>query len=239
VSPRTCVRALGGVLLLTAALGVAHGGERPEPPRAPSLVITAPIGGQTDERVVTIRGTAEGVTAERVTLVLNGVALSIPRSGEAFETVQVLAPGWNEIAVESDTPAGRLADSVSVYARVPSKDLRVTMTWDTPATDVDLWVTGPGGEKVFYSHRQDALGGTLDTDVTTGFGPETFTLARLVRGTWHIQAHYYGGPAPTWVTVTVIEREGQLDERRREFRGLLARAGDVLEIGEVQHAGGA
>lgn len=234
---RFALGVVAATLLLGAALGAAQGGEPPVRAPAPSLSITAPLGGQTDERVVTIRGRASGIAADRVTLVLNGVELSIPRSGEAFESVQVLAPGWNQLQVLAETPTGPVADAVSVFARVPSKDLRVTMTWDTPGTDVDLWVTGPGGEKVFYGHRQDALGGSLDTDITTGFGPETFTLARLTRGTWRIQAHYYSGSGPIWVTVTVVESEGQLDERRREFRGLLALVGDVLEVAEVQFGG--
>ena len=77
------------------------------------------------------------------------------------------------------------------------------------------------------------LGGTLDTDVTTGYGPETFTLARLSPGAWRIQAHYYGGAVPTWIVVTVVEHEGEPEESRRLFRGLLLAAGDVLEVGEV------
>lgn len=205
-----------------------------EPAAAPPrLTLTAPRGGQTQERVVTIRGTCVGVKAERLTLVLNGVPLSIPRNADGFESPQVLAPGLNTIRVLAEEPGGAVEDSVALYARVPAKDLRVTLTWDTPSTDVDLWVTGPDGEKVFYGHRNGSLGGTLDTDVTTGFGPETFTLARLAKGAWRIQAHYYGGQVPTWVEVNVIEREGQADEARRTFRGLLVAAGDVLEVGEV------
>lgn len=224
-------RLLGLLLLLGAAPLLARAEPAPAPP--PRLRLLAPLGGQTRERVVTIRGEAQGIKAERLTLVLNGVPLSIPRSEAGFETQQVLAPGRNSIRVVAEEGGQLLEDSVTVFARVPAKDLRVTLTWDTPATDVDLWVTGPDAEKVFYSHRQGALGGTLDTDVTTGFGPETFTLARLSAGAWRIQAHYYGGAAPTWVEVTVVEHEGEPQETRRVFRGLLLAVGDVLEVGEI------
>jgi uncharacterized protein YfaP (DUF2135 family) len=174
-----------------------------------------------------------------LTLVLNGVPLPIAREGEAFQSEQVLAPGLNTVRVLAEEAGKVLEDSVAVHARVPAKDLRITLTWDTPATDVDLWVTGPDGEKVFYSQRQGALGGTLDTDVTTGYGPETFTLARLTRGPkgWLIQAHYFGGAAPTWVEVHVIEHEGQPDEARRTFRGLLLAVGDILEVGTIGSGG--
>jgi uncharacterized protein YfaP (DUF2135 family) len=224
-------RVLGLLLLLAAAPPLARA--EPAPAVTPRLRILAPLGGQTRERVVTIRGELAGIASQRLTLVLNGVPLSIARGEAGFETQQVLAPGRNSIRVLAEEAGRVIEDSVTLHARVPAKDLRVTLTWDTPATDVDLWVTGPDGEKVFYSHRQGALGGTLDTDVTTGYGPETFTLARLVPGAWRIQAHYFGGQAPTWVAVTVVEREGQPDEARRVFRGLLLAVGDVLEVGEV------
>ncbi len=47
---------------------------------------------------------------------------------------------------------------------------------------MDLWVTGPDGEKVFYSNQRGKAGGTLDVDVTDGYGPETYTQARLQPG---------------------------------------------------------
>lgn len=222
---------LGGVAaaaLLAPSLPAAP----PAPPGPARLRITAPLGGQTSERVVTIQGECPGVAAPRLTLVLNGVPLSIAREGATFQTEQVLAPGANTIRVVAEEAGRVLEDSVALHAQVPAKDLRITLTWDTPGTDVDLWVTGPDGEKVFYGHRQGALGGTLDTDVTSGFGPETFTLARRSPGAWRIQAHYYGGATPTWVEVNVIEHEGQPEESRRLFRGLLLAVGEVLEVGE-------
>jgi uncharacterized protein YfaP (DUF2135 family) len=186
--------------------------------------------------VVSIRGSTFRVAGERLTLVLNGVPLSIPRQGDAFETTQVLAPGLNVIRVVGAADgaggaAGFVEDEVSVFASVPAKDLRVTLTWDTP-TDVDLWVTGPDGEKVFYQHRHGAQGGTLDTDVTTGYGPETFTQARAAPGSYRVQAHYYGGEAPTRVVVTVVRQEGTPREERQVFRGVLLQPGEVLEAAQ-------
>src|SRR5882672_418528 len=54
-------------------------------------------------------------------------------------------------------------------------DVHVYLTWDTDRTDVDLWVTTPGGERVFYGHRVGKGSETLYDDVTTGYGPESFT----------------------------------------------------------------
>ena len=203
------------------------------PAAVPKIRITSPRGGQTRDRVVSITGEVAGVKSDRLTLVLNGVPLSIPRDGNKFATQQVLAPGWNAIRVRGGSDLRPVEDQVAVFAKVPRKDLRITLTWDTAGTDVDLWVTGPDGEKVNYQHKQGKAGGTLDVDVTNGRGPETYTQARLMSGTYRIQAHYYGNGPPTKVEVTVIEGEGTVDERRKTFQGILLRKDDVLEVGQL------
>jgi uncharacterized protein YfaP (DUF2135 family) len=238
------MRALVVLVLLVLFVSIAglgllaplplHGSEpeAPEAPPAPTVRITAPRGGQTRARLVTIAGELQGVEAQRLTLVLNGVPLSIPAENEKFSTPQVLSPGWNTIRVVAGEDTKAASDEVAVYAMVPPKDLRVTLTWDTPATDIDLWVTGPDGEKVYYQQKQGKAGGTLDTDVTTGYGPETYTQARVQPGTYRVQAHYYGGGIPTRVTVTVVRGEGTETEERRVFEGVLLKASDVVQVGE-------
>jgi uncharacterized protein YfaP (DUF2135 family) len=223
-------------LLVLGVLAAAFASSAPAPAspvEGPGRIrILAPRGGQTRDRVVAIRGTAVGVSAPRLTLVLNGVPLSIANDSGSFATEQVLAPGLNTIRVAAQDGAAVVQDEVALYARVPAKDLRVTLTWDTDHTDVDLWVTGPDGEKVFYQKKQGAQGGTLDTDVTSGYGPETYTQARLVPGAYRIEAHYYGGALPTRVVANVIRGEGTPEEERREFRAVLLEAGDVVVVGE-------
>jgi uncharacterized protein YfaP (DUF2135 family) len=202
------------------------------PADAPLLRITSPRGGQTRERVVTIDGEARGIDAPRLTLVLNGVALSIPHQEGRFSTSQILAPGPNQIRVTAILKNGGIVgDEVAVHALVPSKDLRVTMTWDTNGTDIDLWVTGPDGEKVFYSNKNGKAGGSLDVDVTTGFGPETYTQARAQPGTYKVQAHYYSGAVPTRAKVTIVRGEGTPKEEHAVIRGVLLGHGDVVTIG--------
>lgn len=222
-----------GLLVLPFVVGASGSVRAEKPAQRPVVTITSPRGGQTRSRIIAIKGTLADVQAERLTLVLNGVPLSIPRSGDAFETQQVLAPGPNTIRVIAEGEGAVAADQVTVHALVPPKDLRITLTWDTPGTDVDLWVTGPDGEKVYYQHKQGAAGGTLDTDVTSGFGPETYTQARAAPGTYRVQAHYYGGAPPTRVTVTVIRGEGTPREERRVFRAVLLQKEDVVEVGEL------
>jgi uncharacterized protein YfaP (DUF2135 family) len=230
-------RATGLALLLAALAAGSSAAEEVPPAPAPagplSVRLEAPRGGQTSERVTTIRGRVDGYRGDRATLVLNGVPMSVAVQGGAVEVPQVLSPGSNSVRLLVEQEGVVAEDGVTVFAAVPAKDLRVTLTWDRPATDVDLWVTGPEGEKVFFSNRQGKSGGTLDTDVTTGYGPETFTQARTTSGPYRVQAHYYGAsnPAPCRVEVTLVVGEGTPDERRRVFRGVLLEPGDVLEVG--------
>jgi uncharacterized protein YfaP (DUF2135 family) len=230
----TVRRALLAPLALAAVPAIAAlASPEPAPSAAPlSVRIERPLGGQTTERVLHVMGRVAGPAGDRLTLVFNGVPMSVPISGGRFDLAQVLSPGLNTFRAVVEAGGKAAEDSVSVFARVPAKDLRITLTWDTPGTDVDLWVTGPDGEKVLYSHREGKAGGILDTDVTTGFGPETYTQARLQHGTYLVQAHYYRGADPTRVVVTTIRGEGTPDEERRVFRSVLWKTNDVAQVGE-------
>lgn len=201
--------------------------------RALKVRIESPRGGMTSDRIVAVKGLVEGLNEGRATLVVNGIPLSVAIAAGRFEQPQVLAPGLNTLRAVVTRDGVDASDEVAVFAQVPAKDLRVTLTWDTPGTDVDLWLTGPDGEKVFYGNRAGKAGGTLDTDVTTGFGPETYTQARMPKGTLRVQAHAYRIDRPTRVELTTVRFEGTPDEDRRTFHAVLLRTGDVVEVGEV------
>ncbi len=122
---------------------------------------------------------------------------------------------------------------------VPDGDLRVTMTWNTDNTDIDLWVTDPNDEKCYYAHRNTAAGGQLLDDVTQGFGPERFFIEEAPRGEYLVQAHYYSNNgnrlvADTYVTLTIARHVGTDREtiERRVVR--LVQRGDVETAARVQ-----
>lgn len=106
-----------------------------------------------------------------------------------------------------------------------ANDLKVKMTWNT-RTDVDLWVEEPNNQKAWFSHRTTTNGGTLLEDVTSGFGPEHYALARAEPGAYTIKVNYYSGPRnarvePTTVTIVVTEFEGTPRERTQTFTKVL------------------
>ena len=71
-------------------------------------------------------------------------------------------------------------------------DLRVTISWNTDQTDVDLWVIEPGGEKCFYGHQKTSNGGELTQDITNGYGPERYQMIKAKKGEYRIIVHFYG-----------------------------------------------
>jgi uncharacterized protein YfaP (DUF2135 family) len=223
-----------GFLLATGGRAAAGPEDSPSPL---SVRIESPRGGQTSERVVQVKAAIAGYQGQRATLVVNGIPMTVPVENGRVESPQVLSPGSNAIRVVVEQGGASAEDSVGVFAQVPAKDLRVTLTWDTRGTDVDMWVTGPDGEKVMYSNRQGKAGGILDTDVTTGYGPETYTQARLQPGTYRVQAHAYRIDVPCRVEMTTVRFEGTPDEERRVFQAVLLKTNDVVEVGEFSSAG--
>ena len=70
-------------------------------------------------------------------------------------------------------------------------DLRVVIEWNTAATDMDLWVDEPNGERAIYSNPRTAIGGRLSNDMTDGFGPEEYLLRRSATGEYRISVNVY------------------------------------------------
>lgn len=71
-------------------------------------------------------------------------------------------------------------------------DLRAVLSWDSDNTDIDLWVTDPNGEKVYFAHPQSYQGGRISRDFTGGYGPEEFSLKLAKPGRYEVRAQFYG-----------------------------------------------
>ncbi|MBO9624108.1 MAG: hypothetical protein J7500_15475 [Sphingomonas sp.] len=97
-------------------------------------------------------------------------------------------------------------------------DIRVVAEWNTDATDLDLWVDEPNGERAIYSNPRTAIGGHLSNDMTRGFGPEEYFLRRAPEGTYTVRAHVFAGDridpnGPSVVAVHLIRDFGRPNER--------------------------
>ena len=98
-------------------------------------------------------------------------------------------------------------------------DIKVFLTWDTDRSDVDLWVITPSGEAISYKHKRGRHGGALFGDVTTGYGPETFSAPRAQPGVYQVVVHYYGtnrrGLREARGEVAIVLHEGTPREVRK------------------------
>jgi tetratricopeptide (TPR) repeat protein len=125
-------------------------------------------------------------------------------------------------------------------ARLESEpSLRFVLTWETDANDVDLHVHDRKGGHAYYSERTLPSGGELYADVTTGYGPECFTVSgQADRGAapYRLQVHYYSrgpmGYGMGTVQVVTHDGEGGLAVEPRPF--VVMTDGAMVEIGAVK-----
>lgn len=96
------------------------------------------------------------------------------------------------------------------------------LTWETDANDVDLHVYDAKGAHAYFSAPELPGGGRLYADVTTGYGPECFTIRKprsSLEGPYQLKAHYYArGPMGYGMgKVQIVEHDGRgglrFDER--------------------------
>jgi hypothetical protein len=121
----------------------------------------------------------------------------------------------------------------------PTGDLRVTLTWNTDNTDIDLWVIDPTGEKCFYANKQLASGGSLLDDITQGYGPERFAAQKAIPGKYQVFVDYYGNNGitltpETFVNVVVMTHLGTPDEQILRSNVTLSQVKDNLKVAEIE-----
>ena len=99
-------------------------------------------------------------------------------------------------------------------------------------TDIDLHVIEPTGEECYYGNSQTQIGGSLDVDVTTGYGPEVYTLAAPTQGTYQIKVKYYSdnGYPQSQVIVYVVMYEGTPNEVIKRFETMLTQTDMMVEV---------
>jgi tetratricopeptide (TPR) repeat protein len=135
------------------------------------------------------------------------------------EDVAILAAAWirGEPARRAEVE-GHLARLGVALPTRPS--LRFVLTWETDANDVDFHIHDASGGHAYYQRRALRSGGELYADVTTGYGPECFTIEGLPHAyPYRLSAHYYArGPMGYGMgNLEVMEHDGKgglrFDER--------------------------
>ena len=156
---------------------------------------------------------------------------------------QVLGALRREALADEDAEgAATLAETLAAL-ELPGgldNDIKVFLTWDTDRTDVDLHVVNPAGEVVKYDHKEGRFGGELFDDVTTGYGPESFTARRAAPGRYQVRVHFYGAPRgelrEARGEVAVVLHEGTAQETRHVLPYRLFDKGQIVTVAHIDVA---
>jgi tetratricopeptide (TPR) repeat protein len=131
----------------------------------------------------------------------------------------------------------RLSDAGGSAENAPS--IRFVLNWETDANDVDFHIFDGVGGHAYYSAPHLPSGGDLYADVTTGYGPECFTIrkAKSARSfPYKLQAHYYSrGPMGYGMgKLQVIDHDGKGGLRFEEHPFVVMQDGAYVELGTVR-----
>lgn len=154
---------------------------------------------------------------------------------------QRLAQLYTErLRTASDSDAAAHTQRALVQLDVPGghdNDVKIYLSWDTDRTDVDLWVDTPGGERVYYEHKEGAHGERLYHDVTRGYGPESFSVRTAQPGTYELRVHFYGTQRQAFSEargeVIVLLNEGRDNQQRHVLPYRLFQVGQSVLVGQV------
>lgn len=205
-----------------------------QPVSYPAVAVSVPQG---QSRAGLIAGRVKNVPkdGQPATLVVNGTAM--PQRVDAdgrFSRPYSFGPGSNSLEVRTPAGESRRAQFYEAQSSQAPARLRVVLSWDTDATDLDLHVLTPDGGHAFYGDRVLENGGALDVDVTTGYGPEIFSMPAPRMGIYHIYVNYYGSGENqddlTIAQVSITTNESTPDEKRQVFRVPMRKAGELTLI---------
>ncbi|WP_152220624.1 YfaP family protein [Pseudomonas sp. SCB32] len=127
-------------------------------------------------------------------LVVNGNPLPLYTDADGkFVRPYNFGAGSNSVAVSSDQ--GKSLKRIQFYeannGRVPPR-IRLVLGWNDPKAELDLHIVTPDGQHAFWAHPRLSNGGGLDPDGVDGPGPEMFTMAAPLHGTYLVYVNYWG-----------------------------------------------
>lgn len=219
-----------------AVEGTYHSDSPPSAGDGPAATVTSPA-------VVINGGTAQAIVAgsDRFSRVVVGVAgaqgyydVALPDAADSVDLQLSLCQDLALLtldlryAVGTSTSLGAYEDAPADIVEVGTGEVQVSVSWDADS-DVDLHVTDPAGDEVYYGQPETLSGGTLDLDSNAGcsidgVNNENITWAVAPNGTYTVRLDYFQSceVAETSYVVTV-QRMGQPVQT---FTGQFTGAGD-------------
>ena len=206
-------------------------------PGSANIAIDTPVmNQQIDARETTLAGSFLNDLSEQEDLYVEvkGVGRQLAVSNGNYSNVIEISSGINTIvalagvdsAVENNWFKDAPTAILEVEGTLPPARLLVTLTWEQDETDVDLYITEPEGETMWFGGSTTGNGLELDIDDTTGFGPEHGTLEvggndQVQDGNYRIRVHYYsddGLDVSATGRVSIVINEGEEDQNTLNLR---------------------
>lgn len=170
---------------VTDGSGTVHGvlveGSAPRESGGPSAAVAGlavMINGGSSQQTLTA-----GAAFDRVIVAVPGLddyyELTLP-AGTNANVVLTASPDAYKATVTftyaaaSGTSVGPYASQAIRFIRVGTGDIQISVAWSDSA-DVDLHVTDPNGEEIYFGHKDAVSGGTLDLDANAACTKTTFT----------------------------------------------------------------
>lgn len=183
-------------------------------------------------------------------LVINGIDMPLYTDEQGrFVKPWAFGPGSNSVEIVGTEGSRRRLQFYENNAGKTRSKLRVVLGWDDPKAEVDLHVLTPNGEHAFWAQPLLKQGGGLDVDSVDGGGPEIFSTASPLSGTYLFYVNYWGNfnaagynfdadahekPLIT-ARITIVINENTVDERQETLVVPLRRVGDLTFVRSVRY----
>jgi hypothetical protein len=182
--------------------------DRPQPSRTLALALIERAKAEAPEKAKADLARAIGLLVKAATGVYDVEA-------QGIEAVSLMEANGAQAKLKALGGKGDVLDER--FIGLMQADVRVVVEWNTPRTDLDLWVTEPAGAKVGYSSPLSPWGGKLSGDVTNGYGPEEYMTRDARPGVYQIRAKTFASDrsnpnGPSVIAVRLIRNFGRPDQ---------------------------
>ncbi len=180
--------------------------DRPQPMRTLALALVERA------KFTKTQDAAKADLSRAVDLLAKAATSLYDQSAEGIETVALMEANATLAKLKAMGGSSTALDPRLIA--LLDADVRVVMEWNTPRTDIDLWVTEPKGAKVGYSSPMSPWGGKLSGDITDGYGPEEYVIHKANSGKYVVRAKTFASDranpnGPSTLTVRLIRNFGR------------------------------
>lgn len=224
----------------------------------PKVVLSAPSGGWTVDRMLQIEGTVSDPTVDPVVVSINGDRYLMRTQGGRFSRKFPAASGKNVVTVMATNKGGTARAQATSYAQVPPVPLKAILTSDTDGVYTDPHIYEPTDASsegdtlsvasmahVYWANTESPSGGTFFLNEQGGdfdqpaYGPYLYIHRAPPKGVYLVATNYWpsGDKAHTVATLNLALFEGTPGELRRRVRIPLATPGTTRVLAWVNILG--